>query len=169
MRKFIATLLLIALPAMPALAGKPDKSDKGKGHGNSQGSQGKGQKDKSKHDGDGGWRIEHDDHDHSPRFSYQDRDYWRDYWHQEYQHGKCPPGLAKKHNGCMPPGQAKKRYQVGHPLPSGVVLVPVPAVLLPRLPVLSPGYRYGMIDGDLVKLAVGTLLVVDAIQGLTNY
>jgi hypothetical protein len=22
----------------------------------------------------------------------------------------CPPGLAKKHNGCMPPGQAKDRY-----------------------------------------------------------
>ncbi|MBL4896864.1 MAG: hypothetical protein JKY75_08385 [Erythrobacter sp.] len=22
----------------------------------------------------------------------------------------CPPGLAKKYNGCMPPGQAKKRY-----------------------------------------------------------
>lgn len=22
----------------------------------------------------------------------------------------CPPGLAKKHNGCLPPGQAKKRY-----------------------------------------------------------
>ncbi len=23
----------------------------------------------------------------------------------------CPPGLAKKYNGCMPPGQAKKRYE----------------------------------------------------------
>jgi len=23
----------------------------------------------------------------------------------------CPPGLAKKHNGCLPPGQAKKMYQ----------------------------------------------------------
>ncbi|WP_369025799.1 hypothetical protein [Qipengyuania sp. RANM35] len=23
----------------------------------------------------------------------------------------CPPGLAKKHNGCMPPGQAKDRYE----------------------------------------------------------
>ncbi|TXC73512.1 hypothetical protein FSZ31_01810 [Sphingorhabdus soli] len=23
----------------------------------------------------------------------------------------CPPGLAKKHNGCMAPGQAKKMYQ----------------------------------------------------------
>lgn len=22
----------------------------------------------------------------------------------------CPPGLAKKYNGCLPPGQAKKRY-----------------------------------------------------------
>ena len=25
----------------------------------------------------------------------------------------CPPGLAKKHNGCLPPGQARKRYNVG--------------------------------------------------------
>ncbi len=23
----------------------------------------------------------------------------------------CPPGLAKKNNGCLPPGQAKKRYR----------------------------------------------------------
>jgi len=27
--------------------------------------------------------------------------------------GNCPPGLAKKHNGCLPPGQAKKLYNVG--------------------------------------------------------
>ncbi|HEY8591692.1 MAG TPA: hypothetical protein VIL42_02375 [Sphingomicrobium sp.] len=27
--------------------------------------------------------------------------------------GSCPPGLAKKNNGCMPPGQAKKMYNVG--------------------------------------------------------
>ena len=27
--------------------------------------------------------------------------------------GFCPPGLAKKGNGCMPPGQAKKMYNVG--------------------------------------------------------
>jgi hypothetical protein len=25
----------------------------------------------------------------------------------------CPPGLAKKRNGCLPPGQAKKRWNVG--------------------------------------------------------
>ena len=25
----------------------------------------------------------------------------------------CPPGLAKKHNGCMPPGQARKHFNTG--------------------------------------------------------
>ncbi len=28
-----------------------------------------------------------------------------------YGYEGCPPGLAKKHNGCMPPGQAKKLYR----------------------------------------------------------
>ena len=34
-----------------------------------------------------------------------------------YGVGGCPPGLAKKHNGCMPPGQAKKLYRVGQRFP----------------------------------------------------
>ena len=33
--------------------------------------------------------------------------------HYGYGIGGCPPGLAKKGNGCMPPGQAKKYYNVG--------------------------------------------------------
>jgi hypothetical protein len=32
--------------------------------------------------------------------------------HVGYGVGGCPPGLAKK--GCIPPGQAKKLYGVGH-------------------------------------------------------
>ena len=31
----------------------------------------------------------------------------------------CPPGLAKKNNGCLPPGQAKKLYNVGQRFPLG--------------------------------------------------
>lgn len=27
--------------------------------------------------------------------------------------GSCPPGLAKRDNGCLPPGQANKSYNVG--------------------------------------------------------
>lgn len=37
--------------------------------------------------------------DESPRFAGYGRD--------------CPPGLAKKHNGCLPPGQAKKLARLG--------------------------------------------------------
>jgi hypothetical protein len=36
-----------------------------------------------------------------------------------YGTGNCPPGLAKKHNGCLPPGQARKRYDIGQRLPYG--------------------------------------------------
>ena len=31
--------------------------------------------------------------------------------------GGCPPGLAKKNSGCLPPGQAKKLYNVGQRYP----------------------------------------------------
>jgi len=169
LRKFIATLLLLALPALPALAEKPDKPGKSKGHGNAEKSHGGG-------NGNGGSRGHggsHDDgssgdHDQYRRFSSQDRGYWHEYWEDQYEHGHCPPGLAKKHNGCMPPGQAKKRYAIGYPLPRDFVILEVPVVLLPRLAPCPPGYRYGIIDGDLVQLAVGTLLVVDAIEGLLN-
>lgn len=165
-RQIVATLLVVALPSMTALAGKPDHAGGGKGNGQGQGNA---NKSKSKSGGGGeSWADEHDDRDHSPRFTSADRDDWRDYWNDQYQHGHCPPGLAKKNNGCMPPGLAKKRYQVGHPLPPDIAILPVPAILLPRLTPCPPGYRYGMIDGDLVKLAVGSLLVVDAIEGLTN-
>ena len=34
---------------------------------------------------------------------------------------------------------------------------------------LPTGYKYVVVDGDLVKLAVGTMLVVDAIDGLLHH
>jgi len=34
-----------------------------------------------------------------------------------YRAGGCPPGLAKKNNGCLPPGQAKKLYNRGQRWP----------------------------------------------------
>jgi hypothetical protein len=84
------------------------------------------------------------------------------------QRKSCPPGLAKKNNGCLPPGQAKKRYTVGKPLPVGIALKPLPEELSRRIGVAPTGYIYAEIDGDLLKLAAGTLLVIDAIQGLSK-
>jgi hypothetical protein len=89
-------------------------------------------------------------------------------WYAEKYGRSCPPGLAKKNNGCLPPGQAKKRYAVGHPLPPGIVYGPVPPDLAVRIGAPPSGYVYASLDGDLLKLAVGTLLVVDAIGGLVD-
>ena len=50
----------------------------------------------------------------------------------------------------------------------GIVVAEVPAELSVRIGPAPAGYRYGILDGDLVKLAVGTLLVVDAIQGMVK-
>jgi hypothetical protein len=101
-------------------------------------------------------------------FHPDERERVRLFFVESYGRGKCPPGLAKKNNGCLPPGQAKKRYAVGRPLPRGVVMVPLPVDLGRRIGPPPDGYRYGIVDGDLVKLAVGTLLVVDAIQGFVD-
>lgn len=101
-------------------------------------------------------------------FNDRDRDEVRRFWVDSYGRGNCPPGLAKKHNGCLPPGQAKKRYVVGQRLPATVVIQPLPPVLVTRLGPAPRGYEYAVVDGDVVKLAVGTRLVVDAITALLN-
>lgn len=101
-------------------------------------------------------------------FTPDTRDVVRVYWVETHGRGKCPPGLARKNNGCLPPGQAKKRYAVGHALPSNVVVEVVPVELSVRIGPPPHGYRYGIVDGDIVKLAIGTALVVDAIQGLVD-
>lgn len=36
-----------------------------------------------------------------------------------YGANACPPGLARKGNGCLPPGQARKIFTVGQRIPTG--------------------------------------------------
>jgi len=100
-------------------------------------------------------------------FSPQQRVVFHEYRDERYRK-HCPPGLAKKRNGCQPPGQAKKRYRVGQPIEYPILIAPVPPELEVRIGVPPVGYVYGMLDGDLVKLAAGTLMVVDALDGLTD-
>ena len=101
-------------------------------------------------------------------FGDKDRSAARDYFVSRYGRGNCPPGLAKKNNGCLPPGQAKKRYLVGQRLSPDVIYIDAPAELVVRLTPPPSGHKYVVVDGDLVKLAIGTLLVVDAIDGLIH-
>lgn len=77
----------------------------------------------------------------------------------------CPPGLAKKGNGCLPPGQAKK-YALGQPLPGAVAWTAVPPPLLAQLPPPPLGYQYARVDNDLLLMALSTAVVVDVLAGL---
>jgi hypothetical protein len=101
-------------------------------------------------------------------FSDGEREHVMGYFLEAHGRGNCPPGLAKKNNGCLPPGQAKKRYVIGRRLPGGVIVTPLPPVLLRRLGPPPRGYTYGIVDGDVLKLAVGTMLVVDVIDALID-
>lgn len=98
-------------------------------------------------------------------FGSDDRRIIGEYYGSQARQGNCPPGLAKKHNGCQPPGQAKK-WQKGYPLPKDINYYELPRELRLRLPVPPPNYRYVQIAGDILMIAVGTGMVVDAIEDI---
>ena len=90
-----------------------------------------------------------------------------DYYHDEYRSGHCPPGLAKKHNGCMPPGQAKK-WGIGRPLPRDVVFYDLPPTVVMNIGYPPPGYRFVRVASDILMIAIGTGMVMDAIYDLSG-
>jgi Ni/Co efflux regulator RcnB len=91
----------------------------------------------------------------------------REYYEPRFRAGNCPPGLAKKNNGCMPPGQAKK-WRKGYRLPSDVVYYPVPNDISIRLGVPPSGHKYVRVAADILLIAVGTGMVIDAIEDLSR-
>jgi len=98
-------------------------------------------------------------------FEDQHRAVVREYYTEQFRGGRCPPGLAKKNNGCMPPGQAKK-WQVGRPLARDVIYYAVPQPLVLQIGLPPAGYRYVRVASDILMIAIGTGMVVDAIQDL---
>ena len=85
-----------------------------------------------------------------------------------YGAGGCPPGLAKKHNGCMPPGQARKlargqRWQNGYG--SRYAYGQIPYSVRNRYD-LNPNYRYYYDNGYLYQVNPRTLLIQQVINAL---
>lgn len=102
----------------------------------------------------------------NPAFSTHDRTFIGNYYTSMIQTGHCPPGLAKKGNGCQPPGQAR-HWNMGQPLPSGLVTYPLPPDLLRSLNPPS-GYRYVRVGSDVLMLAMGTNMVVSALRDIVR-
>jgi len=158
--KHIAPALLLAVAALafgPALAEKPEWAGGKDKHEH---------KHKDKHkEGKHAHKGKHrDDVKVGGHFHDEHRQRARTYYTQQYG-GHCPPGLAKKNNGCMPPGQAKK-YAVGQPLPAGVVYYPVPQPVIVQLPPVPVGYRYVRVGNDILLLSPQSALVVDVIVNI---
>lgn len=144
--------------AGPVMADKPAWAGKGKDRDEQKG---------ERRDDDGKSRRDGDRPSAGKRGHFEERHsvIVRDYYAEQFRGGRCPPGLAKKHNGCMPPGQAKK-WRVGQPLPRDVVYYEVPQPLVVQIGPPPPGYRYVRVASDILMIAVGTRMVADAIQDL---
>jgi Ni/Co efflux regulator RcnB len=147
----LATLMTVTT----AFADKPDWAGGGKGGGS------KGNKQAEKHD-------DHNDKQRGSveiRFGEDNRRIVNDYYGKQFKAGNCPPGLAKKNNGCQPPGQAKK-WNKGRPLPHDLKYYDLPYDLARRLPPPPGGHRYVQVASDILMIAIGSNMVIDAIEDI---
>lgn len=171
--------LIVAALAQPALAqkdkddkpgrgGGPDKATQGRGNDNAPG-QGRGQG-QGQGPGQGQGQGARGNQAAPGNFVVADRD--RNavytYYRNDFAAGNCPPGLAKKNNGCLPPGQAKKLWAIGQPLPGSVVFYPLPGPLLMQLTPAPGGYQYVRVANDILLMAIGTRMITSAIADLSS-
>src|SRR3954469_9050909 len=86
-----------------------------------------------------------------------------------YGAGGCPPGLAKKAIPCVPPGQAKKLYNVGQRFPRGygspLAYNQIPYDLRSRYD-LSPYGNYYYDNGYLYRVSPRTMLIQQVVAAL---
>lgn len=171
----LASLLAGVLACGPVFADKPEGVGVGKG--------GKGSQEWKRGDARAGEDRRDDRRGYQGR-DHQGRDDWserraryfedrhraaiHEYFDRSFRSGRCPPGLAKKHNGCMPPGHAKA-WIIGRPLPRGVIFYDLPSGVLLHLGYPPPGYRFVRVASDILLIAIGTGMVVDAIEDLGRY
>ena len=99
----------------------------------------------------------------------RDRNTTYSYYRTEYSAGRCPPGLAKKDNGCLPPGQAKKMWEMGRPLPREVYYEELPPTLLRQLSPAPGSYQYVRVANDVLMMAVGTRMIAGAVADLSSF
>lgn len=165
-RTHLIHTLILASAAMlasgTALAEKPDWAGGDKSGKHEQ------KRDKHQRQDDGGDKQQ-DRHegDRRPHFGDREREIGHEYFAEQFHKGRCPPGLAKKHNGCMPPGQARK-WAVGQRLPRDVVFYDLPSGVTVKLGAPPAGHRYVRVASDILLIAIGTGMVVDAIEDLGN-
>jgi Ni/Co efflux regulator RcnB len=87
------------------------------------------------------------------------------FYRNEFNRGSCPPGLLKQRHGCFPSGTGKL-WSYGRPLPRNIIFYELPPVLAVNIGMPPTGYRYVRVASDILMIAIGTGIVVDAIHDL---
>jgi hypothetical protein len=84
-----------------------------------------------------------------------------------YGGAACPPGLAKKSPGCVPPGQARKLFSEGQRVPAGYNgYTPYEALPAGYRAQLDPALRYIQQDQRVYVVDPATQIVTRILQGL---
>lgn len=83
------------------------------------------------------------------------------------QKKKCPPGLMRKQNACVPPEHAR-RWEMHKPLPHDVSYYYVPSRVVAHMGPPPHGHRYVRVGTDILLIAIGTQMVVDAITDIAQ-
>ena len=97
-------------------------------------------------------------------FGVREREIIREYYEPRALRGECPSGLYFRSGQCYHEGP--RRWAIGEPVPSTVVIEPLPSALLTALPPPPARHRYARVAGDILLLALGTNMVVDALDDL---
>jgi Ni/Co efflux regulator RcnB len=123
---------------------------------------------------------------HSPlqvqhrHFEERHRHIVREYYQRESHAGRYPPGWERRddrrwdhwkyrdHGHVNQHGHFKP-WRMGYPLHYQVVYYEVPVQVLRRLGPPPRGHRYVQVAGDILLIAIGSALVVDALEDLINW
>jgi hypothetical protein len=153
-------LATTTLPS-PAIADKPAHAGKGNGHGKHKGGNSN-KAHKNKGNAPAAAAQSNSSIDVNIVFDTGAKQAVRSHYSNSYAGKSCPPGLAKKNNGCLPPGQDKK-YNRGDVVPASVTLYRLPGALEVKLKPLPAGYVYRYVDGEVLVVAEAARKVIDAV------
>ncbi|NLV25340.1 MAG: hypothetical protein GXY54_11230 [Deltaproteobacteria bacterium] len=166
----VSVLLAGLLAAVPALAAPPGGGPhRGSGYHHqtdNPGYYGKGHQQRPGHNYKGQKRGVYRGQHHY--FTDHHRVVVHDYYAGQYRKGHCPPGLARKGYGCVPRKPARARaWVVGRPLPRTVIYHDLPPQVLVQLGPAPSHHRFVRVAQDILLIATGTGMVVDAIDNLS--
>jgi len=89
----------------------------------------------------------------------------RNYYSQQYKKAVVQPAWPKRTTVACSRVRPKK-WTLGKPLPSDVAYHPVPCTVAVQLGTPPAGHKYVHVASDVWLIAIGTSMIVDAVQDL---